>query len=273
MDMIFDSANIQAIANSIRTAGGASGRLRVTDMPDAIAEISGTSGITVDTIAQNSLAGIVILDPTTTVIGDYAFANYTHITEVDAENVTDIGNYSFAGCTSLTKVSMPNLTNSSTGHVFEGCTKLSDVNVENAVTLGEYFFNKCSALTVLVFKKMNNVWRYSMGNCTKLTTVDLTMTGNFANGQGQTFNGSNKLNTLIVRKDGVATISNINNFTNTPFASNGAGGTLYVPSAQISAYQAASNWSTILGYSNNQILPIEGSIYETQYADGTAVST
>lgn len=26
-----------------------------------------------------------------------------------------------------------------------------------------------------------------------------------------------------------------------------------------------------LGYANNQILPIEGSIYETKYADGTPI--
>ena len=51
--------------------------------------------------------------------------------------------------------------------------------------------------------------------------------------------------------------------------SNGSGGTLYVPQALISTYQSATNWSTILGYANNQILPIEGSIYENQYADGT----
>ena len=49
-------------------------------------------------------------------------------------------------------------------------------------------------------------------------------------------------------------------------------GKLYVPSSLISSYQAATNWSTILGYANNQILPIEGSMYETQYADGTPIT-
>lgn len=37
---------------------------------------------------------------------------------------------------------------------------------------------------------------------------------------------------------------------------------LYVPSAQVAGYQAAANWSTILGYANNNILPVEGSPYE-----------
>ena len=60
-------------------------------------------------------------------------------------------------------------------------------------------------------------------------------------------------------------------FSNTPFDNGGTGGALYVPAALISAYQGAANWSTILGYPNNRILPIEGSAYETRYADGTEV--
>ena len=65
---------------------------------------------------------------------------------------------------------------------------------------------------------------------------------------------------------------NINAFTNTPFASGKAGGTLYVPSALVSEYQAATNWSTILGYSTNSIAAIEGSEYENAYADGTSIT-
>jgi len=81
-----------------------------------------------------------------------------------------------------------------------------------------------------------------------------------------------KLSTLILRQETkVAGLSNINSFGYTPFASDGSGGTLYVPSALISSYQSATNWSTILGYANNQILPIEGSQYENYYADGTAI--
>lgn len=57
----------------------------------------------------------------------------------------------------------------------------------------------------------------------------------------------------------------------TPFASGGTGGTLYVPNALKSSYQSASNWSTILGYATNSIQAIEGSYYETHYADGTVI--
>lgn len=87
-----------------------------------------------------------------------------------------------------------------------------------------------------------------------------------------TFTNDTVLKTLVLRQSShILPLFNVNAFNGTPFASGGSGGTLYVPSAQISSYQAATNWSTILGYANNQILPIEGSIYETQYADGTPV--
>ena len=91
------------------------------------------------------------------------------------------------------------------------------------------------------------------------------------NGQWGLADNAN-LATLIIRNANVVpTLGNISWFNNTPFASGKSGGTLYVPSALISSYQSASNWNTILGYANNQILPIEGSVYENAYADGTPI--
>lgn len=77
--------------------------------------------------------------------------------------------------------------------------------------------------------------------------------------------------TIILRNNVVPDLRAINGLP-TCFQTAGSGGTLYVPQALIAEYQAATNWSTILGYTNNQILPIEGSIYETQYADGTPIT-
>lgn len=77
------------------------------------------------------------------------------------------------------------------------------------------------------------------------------------------FYGCTSLKDLVIlRPDGIQSLNNINAFASTPFASNGSGGTLWVPQNLISAYQAATNWSTIIGYTNNQIKQIEGSIWE-----------
>jgi hypothetical protein len=96
---------------------------------------------------------------------------------------------------------------------------------------------------------------YGIGGCTKLTTCDL---GPVASIAANGFNGDTMMKRLILRRsDSVTALTNINAFTNTPFASGKAGGILCVPSSLISAYQAATNWSTILGYSTNSIVSIE----------------
>lgn len=138
------------------------------------------------------------------------------------------------------------------------------------VKLNGYACSGCTQLTVAVigdFTGTNN-----LSSCTNLTVVD-SLGGGVTGG---CFSGDSKLTVLILRKSTVAACNNTKGFANTPFASGKAGGTLYVPSALISSYQSATNWSTILGYGSgeqNQILPIEGSIYETQYADGTPIPT
>lgn len=111
-----------------------------------------------------------------------------------------------------------------------------------------------------------------------ISTIDFgpgaTETGSY------TFNDCRALSTIIFRRDGVVSLANTGNTVPGPFASNGSGGTLYVPSAQVSQYTQASNWSTILGYPNNQIKSIESTHTDPNapidltlyYADGTPIA-
>jgi hypothetical protein len=127
---------------------------------------------------------------------------------------------------------------------------------------------------VIVLPKVTDTSLNSCNGCTSLYAFDfLGATTSNKNLQQQLFYGCTNFKILIIRSNSMITaLNNINVFTNTPFASGKAGGTLYVPSALISSYQSATNWSTILGYANNSIQAIEGSIYETQYADGTPIT-
>ena len=131
------------------------------------------------------------------------------------------------------------------------------------------YMNGCQNVVTVVAPKIRRCCVGIIGNCANLeaidfssvTTIDMNSLANNA-----------KFNTLILRGGSVATLSNVNAFNNTPFKSGGTGGTLYVPNSLKSQYEAASNWSTILGYTDNQIKSIEDSIYKTQYADGTPIS-
>lgn len=80
---------------------------------------------------------------------------------------------------------------------------------------------------------------------------------------------------LIFRYNGVVSINTIDVFRydNTHYFSFGTTCFIYVPQAQLENYKTATNWSTLYSSYPDMFKTIEGSIYETQYADGTPIST
>lgn len=77
--------------------------------------------------------------------------------------------------------------------------------------------------------------------------------------------GAQIVNALILRKsDAVVTTPSTN-------AINGLRD-VYVPSSLISSYEAAANWETRVTAGYITFHAIEGSIYETKYADGTPIA-
>lgn len=116
-----------------------------------------------------------------------------------------------------------------------------------------------------------------------LTTAEFadTTTNNVHTFGPQFFDRCDNLTTLILRSPVICPIGDINVFGGTPFASGGSGGTVYIPKALYDHlgdgtaldYKAATNWSTIDSYGTITWAQIEGSIYETQYADGTPITT
>ena len=211
-------------------------------------------------------------------IRKYAFYG-TNITSFKADNVTSLGSGNavsiFQNCTSLKSISMQNLTSIGNSQYFlSGCTSLETVDFPNLRDTGDYAFQNCTSLVTVVLPSASGGYR-SFHGCTNLQQVDY---GRLVGSEGinmQNFYNCGKLKTVILRNNSssVTNLLNVNAFQNTPFASGGTGGILYVPSALISSYQSATNWSTILGYENNQILSIEGSVYETKYADGTPIQS
>lgn len=195
------------------------------------------------------------------------------LTSYENSDLTSIpqGGLNFMGAAFKT-LSLPNVT--SAGQDAFRNNYITSFNLPKLQSSGQSLFYQSFSIEKIVLPawvgmtaNIQNVFAY----CSELLAVDLGPNqigtlGNF------TFYNSAKFNTLILRSSSQIGLSNINAFNSTPFASGSAGGTLYVPQALIADYQAATNWSTILGYANNQILPIEGSIYENTYADGTPIT-
>lgn len=182
------------------------------------------------------------------------------ITSISAPNCTSIGGYGFYGCTSLETVDFPKLTTFGASNVFDGCTKLEGF----AMPKGSGQPNTNST-----FK-----------GCSKLKCFDGGVGITHITG-GNTFQNCTVFDTIVLRRTASVTAIATSAFSGTPFGSSGTGGTLYVPSSMISSYQSATNWSTILGYTNNQIKSIESTHTDQTapidltlyYADGTPIPT
>lgn len=230
--------------------------------------VSGASGWDADDIASRAAIDGAVVCSTATKLYPYCFA-YTKITSFQSDTVTSLENTDsyaqyFLKATSLASVSMPNVNSQIGVGSFQVCSALETVNIPNGLLGRVNIFNGCSSLREAVFSKTPNVANSVFLNCTSLAKADLgssdiTTAGTIA---AKAFSGCRSLNVLILRKGVAYGLDNINAFENTPFASGGTGGTLYVPNSLISSYQAITNWATILGYSNNSIQAIEGSIYE-----------
>ena len=234
--------------------------------------VSGSSGYDVDDIAQRNYAGAINIE-NASIIKEYAFAG-SGITSITSSSVTLGNQYMCNGCSNLVSVNLPNIVQNGSGQAtgwFSGCTSLRTIILPKVTLMWNYFYQGCTSLITVVMPALNNSRQNNFNACSALKTVDFG--ANFSSIAANFWDQSPLLDTVILRRTaGVASLANVNGFsTSGAFSESGSGGTIYVPSALISSYESAANWSTILGYANNKILAIEGSVYENQYADGTAI--
>lgn len=143
-------------------------------------------------------------------------------------------------------------------NAFARCNQLESVNLPNLNVIDERAFYDCS-LSSIVLQKVATIAKEAFFMCSKLEKFDLLNTVAF---QSMTFYKCTKLTTLILRGDGVCPLQSINAFANTPFASGGTGGTVYVHQEFITEYQNATNWSTLYAGGTCNFVAIEGSEYE-----------
>lgn len=172
--------------------------------------------------------------PDLTTVEQYAFWQSTKITSGYFPKVRYINDQGFYK-TSFVKVAFPSLTN------FSGANNLASNTALIAIDLGQVY--------MLTYQCLNN--------CSKLTTI-------------------------VLRSPNLITaMENVNALNGTPFASGGSGGTIYIPKSfydrlgtgSSQDYKAATNWSTLDSYGTITWAQIEGSYYETHYADDTEVTT
>lgn len=240
--------------------------------------------------------------PNVTVIGDDAFNRCTMLTTVNLPNVTTLNPRGFYGCSSLSSVNLPNVV-TVRDNQFDGCTSLINLSLPKCTTLGGASalrnITNLKMIYVPLLRSINQTFgmagntkltvvalplasgtigSYFFSGCSLLKTVDL---GSGCKSIQATVFQNTVLDTLILRSTSVVTLQNMNAFDNSPFRTSGANVSIYIPETLYNAldsgtndYKATTNWSTLPSYGANITwAKIEGSYYETHYADGTSVGS
>lgn len=170
-----------------------------------------------------------------------------------SSDIEEIGLYAFCYCTQLTKIDFPNAKKINS-YCFQYCYALASTNLPKVQSIGGYGFMSCTSLESIDMPNVLSISNYAFRKCDKLAKIDLYNTyniGTFA------FYECTNLDTLILRKtDKPCTLSAANALQYTKIAD--GTGFIYVPSALLSQYKSATNWTTYA----NQFRAIEGSEYE-----------
>lgn len=151
-----------------------------------------------------------------TIIGYHAFDNCDKLVSASFPNVTSISGYGFQNCSSLKNVSMPKLQGLN-GYAFYGCTSLENVDFPSIRSIANYAFRKCAALKKFDLQQTYNINVYAFYECSNLETI------------------------ILRKTDQPCTLAATNALQQTKIA-NGEG-YIYVPSALVEQYKAASIWS------------------------------
>lgn len=193
-------------------------------------------------------------------------------------NVVTLRDQALSGCKSVTGITMPNVTNTGT-NAFYNCDHVTSISLPSLRSSGVYALAGMKALTAIALPALTGgTPNFFMSGDTALASADF---GPSVNGlSGQAFGSCSALRTVVLRRSSAIVTCATNTFIGTPFASGGAGGTIYIPKALYDHlgdgtaldYKAATNWSALDGYGTITWAKIEGSIYETQYADGTPIT-
>lgn len=123
-------------------------------------------------------------------------------------------------------------------------TKLVSADLPNVTAIGENSFSQCNKLKSVNIPRVTGVQKAAFQGCSSLVFFDLHNVSLFVQ---LAFYACTKLTYMVLRKtDGIATLGNQNALGDTKFFGNISGtGYVLVPTASISQYQQATNWSNL----------------------------
>lgn len=224
---VIDGAILSSIADSIRVKKGTTANITPENMPTEIASIETGGG-------GND---------------DFEKLLTNKLTALDSD-VTSIRQFALRGATALISINLPKATSIAT-NAFYGCTKLTSVNLPLVKSIAENAFNGCSILPSIVLPSLTSGDSYMLRYCYQLKTIDLPVLQKIV---ANMFGDCRRLTAVILRSPTMCTLAATSGFyncyhfhgtQNSTYNPNGdKDGYIYVPSALVDSYKAATNWST-----------------------------
>lgn len=208
-------SGLTAIANAIRQKHNVTGELK---FPDGMTNAILHSEDTLEKRLKNTM--IEYSNANVTEIPDYGFAGQYNLEVVNFPNLTKIGEYGFLNAKSLNEVIAPSL-----------------------ITISCNCFKECPSLSEFITNSNFNsrIDTSTFEGCRGLRKIDLYHITN--QGIGKFALSCKNLRTLIIRNtDFVPSVQTMSfgDFASQLEAGNGY---IYVPSAMVESYKAATNWS------------------------------
>lgn len=204
-------------------------------------------------------------DNEVTAVGPYAFSDCIALISVNIPSAQTLGQYAFNNCAALANANIPKIT-VLPDYAFYKCNSLNGISWPQITAIGKYTFGETKGLYNIQLPSItvipNSAFR---GNV--MVTVDGSMfpavttiqDGAFYGAslqyldlplltrlEGWTFRHS-PLKVIVLRSDIVCTLVSLNTFGGVSnFEENGTGkGIVLVPSALVTAYTEATNWSVV----------------------------
>ncbi|MBO5702152.1 MAG: leucine-rich repeat domain-containing protein [Clostridia bacterium] len=197
-------------------------------------------------------------------IQNYSFYGCTRLTSITIpENVSVLGTHSFYGCTGLTNATiLSTKADEISANMFYQCNKLASVTFpSNIKSIGSYAFYKCSSLKTIALDSVTSIGTYAFQDCTSLESVTLanglsgipnygfrncsklqsvTIPSSVRTIGSYAFNGCSALQIIdFSSHTSVPTLSNSNAFNSVSSSCQ-----FRVPSALLSTWKSATNWSS-----------------------------
>lgn len=236
---------------------------------DVIVDVP-SADYTIEELAEGlQPSGAVDLGDTETV-AQYALSYRSALTSVTGSNVTNIQANGFAS-SAIESVILPFVTTVGQ-YVFQACRSLTTVHLPRT-NLQAFVFLDASAVEFLFLPSAINIGMGCFQRCTNLQTVILPAIRSL--NAGNVFVGDANLKTIVLGYENVVDC-NASMFGQTPFASGGSGGDIYIPKTLYDHLGDGSNldylrntrWNTFNSYGTITWHPIEGSEYETYMPGG-----